>query len=554
MTRLNYKALLLVVITIGFSLRFAFIDDGLPFRYDVDEVHRMAIVMHMLSEKTLNPGWFGHPAQTVIYLLALVIGIFYFIANTFGAFSSPADFAAWYHADPTVLFMMGRFIIILSSIALIAVTALIGRRVYNARVALLAGFILAISPLHVYHSSLIRSSDIVMSLFMMLCLFFALKIYADKRSEIVQYPELSWAVTKPYLLAGLFLGLAVTSKFYGVFAASSIVAAHFMNKHSLKNSVMLLLLAMLASLFGAFISGPFMFLDFGTMIDDVFGEARETHLSATAPGFWVDILWFTQVLIKEGVGVVLFLFAVLGIALSCRARRNELIILLVSPVLLITFLAALSLRWDRWVLSLIPFLALFAAAFLDECFNKISNFSTQPIRLAAYLAVLILAIYSPANAALTEIKDLEKPDARDIAFKWICDHVKSGSGIFVEMHGPQLDRNSYRIVKVGNDHRLRIIDSNSDGFNNVVPHGYYSNVSSLDDLSANGVDYVVLSSLEDRMKASRFPGLYKKELTKYQELFQSSELLFDTSAIPYIRGPRIEVYKINVLHNRSSGS
>ncbi len=553
MTGLNYKVLLLMVLAIGFALRFAFIDDGLPFRYDIDEVHRMAIVMRILSEKTLNPGWFGHPAQTVIYILALVIGGFYFVASAFGAFSSPADFAAWYHADPSVLFMIGRVIIILSSIALIVVTVLIGRRLYNARAALLAGFILAISPLHVYHSSLIRSSDIVMSLFMMLCLLFSLKIYADKRSAIVQYPGLSWAVIKPYLLAGLFLGFAVTSKYYGVFAASSIVTAHFMNKHSLKISVMLLLLAMMASLFGAFISGPFVFLDFGTVMDDVFGEARESHLSATAPGFWVDILWFIQVLIKEGVGIVLFFFAALGVALSFRARRNELVILLVTPVLLIIFLAALSLRWDRWVLSLIPFLALFAAAFLDECFNKILNLSVKPIRWLASLAVIILAIYSPANAALAEIMDLEKPDARDIAFKWICDHVKPGSGIFVEMHGPQLDRNSYRIVKVGNDHRLRIIDSNSEGFNNVVPHGYYSSVSSLDALRVNGVDYVVLSGLADRMKESRFPGLYKKKLAKYQELFQSSELLFDTNAISYKRGPRIEVYKINIPHHGSPG-
>ena len=480
---LNYKVILLMVIAIGFCLRIAFIDDGLPFRYVADESHRMDIVMQMLSEKSLNPGWFGHPAQIVIYTLALAIGVFYLFGNLLGVFASSSDFAAWYHNDPTVLFEIGRFIVIVSSVALIIVTAQIARRIFSDRAALLASFILAISPLHVHHSAMIRSSDIVMSLFVMLCVFYSLRILSNKELKITQYSELEWLHIKPYVFSGLFLGFAVTSKYYGVFAACGIVAAHFLNKYTSKKSLLLLLIAMMASLFGAFITGPFLFIDFGTMLNDVVGESRDTHLSATAPGFFDDLVWFLHVLISKGVGIVLFISAVLGAALAYRLRRNESLILLIVPALLIVFLSALSLRWERWSLGLIPFIALFAAFFLDESLKRISVLSVKYYRWGASIAVLLIAFYLPASATLSDISALEKPDTRDIARNWINNNIPLGSSIFVEMRGPQLDKNSYRIVQVGNGTHLRIFDSQSGGFRYVLPRSKYSDIDSVDSLA-----------------------------------------------------------------------
>ncbi len=543
-TRSYYKTSLLVVVVMAIVLRIAFIQNGLPFRYDVDEAHRMATVMGMLSAKTLNPGWFGHPAQTVIYALALIIGIFYLIGHVVGVFSSAAEFGNWYHNDPSVIFLMGRFIIIVASIALILVTVRIGRKVFNDRVALFSGFIVAISPLHVYHSALLRSSDIVMSLFVMLCLLFSLQIFANTPSATSRYPESVWAVIKPYVLAGLFLGFAVTSKYYGVFAASSIMAAQFMRMDSLKSSLWLLLLAMLASLCGAFISGPFLFIDFGTMIANVLREAGG-HPDAAAPGFWEDLLWFIQILISKGVGAVLFLCAVLGAVFAHRVRRNELIILSTTPILLIIFMSALNLRWGRWMLGLIPFVALFAAVFLDEVFNKISRLSIKSIRWVAYLAVMVLAFYLPASATLLHIESLKKPDTRNIADKWIGGHIPQHARVFVEMDGPQLDRNRYQIMLAKPGGQLGIVSSITH-YTNVIPRRHYSDVNSLDVLAAAGVDYVVLSNFMERIQASRFPERYGDDLTKYQELLRSSALLFDTNSISYTRGPRIRVYKLSI--------
>jgi hypothetical protein len=57
---------------IALAVRLHNVGFGLPSLYDPDEPIFMVIAAKLLSGRTLNPGWFGHPGSTTIYLIALI--------------------------------------------------------------------------------------------------------------------------------------------------------------------------------------------------------------------------------------------------------------------------------------------------------------------------------------------------------------------------------------------------------------------------------------------------------------------------------------------------
>src|SRR3546814_5642257 len=64
--------------------------------------------VRMLTGGTLNPGWFGHPATTTMYVLALVDAATFVGGWITGHFADPQAFVAAAYGHPELLILPGR--------------------------------------------------------------------------------------------------------------------------------------------------------------------------------------------------------------------------------------------------------------------------------------------------------------------------------------------------------------------------------------------------------------------------------------------------------------
>ncbi len=190
--------LCLLILMAAALLRIDGVGFGLPALNDPDEPLFMSTALEMLAGPTLNPGWFGHPGTITFYSLMLVMALVGGLGVLTGRFADFDAFAAAVYADPGVLFLPARLLMVAFGVTCVWMTWRLGKRLGGERLGLVAAAILAVNAVHIEYSQIIRT-DMQASLFMLLCALSALAIARDGRR-------------RDYLLAGIFAGLACATK------------------------------------------------------------------------------------------------------------------------------------------------------------------------------------------------------------------------------------------------------------------------------------------------------------------------------------------------------
>lgn len=523
-----------LIVALAAVLRFPFLGDGLPQIYNVDDMNRVEIVMNMLEQRSLDPGWFGHPAQTVIYPMAAIAALVYVAGVASGLFSNGRDFALWFYGDPSTLYIAWQTCILAVSVLTVAATFLLARLYAGRMAAIVAALCVALAPSHIAASSQLRSSDIVMSLFLLLSVYFAMRSYdaaSDRRT--------TRAAFRYSALSGLFVGLATASKFYGVFAAVSVTAAHFLRHRLQWNRFPFLALAAGCSLLGAFLAGPFLFIKFPEVVANVMAEARDTHLSATAPGFFEDLWWFLAEMATGSLGPILSVAALVGLASGVARRWRDTAITFGAPLVLLLFLALLPLRWERWVLGLVPFAAILAGAGVASVSTFLTDRFGVVVRRGAFVIVLPLIFSWSLVVSGQSVLELSHPRTQDVARDWIAANIEPGTRLYVEGHGPWLDRRTYPTIP-----RKESLAGTSYGFAAVPPPAFPIQVD-FEFLCDNRVAYIVEAGWQQRMRESRYPERFADTLAVYDELNRNAVTVFDTADHPQkLRGLRIRISRI----------
>jgi len=538
-----------VVLGVAMLLRVPFVGEGLPCRYNSDEAKRIQTAVDMVAEGSLNPGWFGHPGQTIIYPLAGIVQSLYGLGRAGGRFDSREAFLGWYYSNPSVVFLSARVFMLVVALGVIALTILMAAEVGGSAAATLAGLAVAASPLHITQSTLARSSDIIMSGFLLLSTLLSIKIFRMGRVGI--RPATLWLV---YGLAGGMVGLSVASKYYGVFGATAIITAHFLTWGVDPGRLKLLVFSGVASLAGAFVAGPFLFLDFPSVLAAVAIENRAMHLSANGSGFLPDTVWLLDIIRRQGIGSVLFLFSAAGMALGLKRDWRESAIILGPPAFILLFLSALNLRWDRWTLGLVPFAAIYAGVFLSRMLEWSSRRRRPALWSAACIAFVVLGLSWNVRHSIRAVRYLGLPDSRELAGAWIEENVPPHSTLFVEVQGPQLDRREFRIVggilASGN---LPILDGASRGFLRPAPPTTIFNLRDIRDLRRAGVEYVILTNYERRFRESPYQDEYAREISLYNALHEIGIQVYSSSEEGRTKGPPIQILTLAPPRDRIDG-
>ena len=488
---------IVAAILFGAILRIAAISSDFPFFYEADEFNFVKRALRLVHNQTLDPGWYGHPGQFTVYLLAVSFALLKAIG--------------WGAAHSSMM-LAGRLTIVAFSIGVLCVVALLARKLTrDQRIVFFAVLLTAVSPLLVQYAFLIRPDNQV-SFFTLLVVLFSIRITEE--------PCLA-----DYLWAGLALGVAVTCKYPAVVFSAVIVIAHVFAEHGrFWRRFERPLASAGAALFAAFVTGPYLFVNVPGVLEDVALENRTYHLGHTSYGAFSTFLWYLEtVLLESGWWLALALFSVgVGVALV-RLDKPRLLVIFAAVIYLI-FILQLNLRWERWLIPVIPLYLIVVAFAVEDVARWVLARRGKPAAQAA-ATMLSLGLLFPTGfyMARTLSADL-RGDTRTEAFNWIINNVPPGSRLLSERYTARLPPDRYELF------RMKI-----------------TKLSDISLLEGNSIDYIVLGNDYDRRKADlkmveigpRRERKRRAEVSTYERLFSKYPVVFQSEPEPWLRGGNV---------------
>lgn len=416
-------AALFVVLLMAAGLRWYGAGFGLPALNDPDELMFELGAVRMLTTGTINPGWFGHPATTTMYVLALTDISVLASGILTGRYGGSADFMEAVYSDPGLLILPGRLAMAAFGVLAVWQTWRLGRLLRPGMegwlIGVFAALVLAVSPVFVQYAQIIRS-DMTGAAFVLLSLGAALRIAEHGRRA-----DYGWAA--------LWLALAVASKWPFAIASLSVAGAwvHYLRTHGagpwrgqLLNIAGFAAFAPLLLL----VLSPYLVLDFDTVLVNLSGETRSRHLGANGAGFFVNAAWYLGGPLHVGLGTGAYVLASVGLVLMARDPRIRLVLL---PFLTVHFLIICQhdLRWERWVVPILPILAL---AFGMAAARILAAVQTRPRLARGFAAALLTIIPLSLVPATIGAAQARMNDTRQQATQWVDARAAPGARIMIE--------------------------------------------------------------------------------------------------------------------------
>ena len=530
--------ILAVILAAALLLRLRGVGFGLPAINDPDELIFELGAVKMLRGGTLNPGWFGHPATTTLYLLAIIDIAVFGLGKAMGWFGDVAAFGDAIYANPGWIVLPARVAMAAFGVGCVFLTHRLGSRLFDRRVGLTAAALLAASPVHISYSQVVRS-DVMATLFLLLMLLATLRFART-------------GAMRALCLAALWFGFATTTKWPFAACSVSFAAVALHRSWMLRERPMRALLT--PALFGVAVLAailcisPYLLIDHQAALKSVMGESQTHHVGATGQGVLWNVGWYVRVPLFQAFGLFGLMLAAAGIAIGARNREAALLFL---PCMIVIALVTVTqhLIWVRWVLPLLPLLAIFAAVALWALWDRLSISSASArIGVAAVaLAVLFAPLLLRAQADAAERVN----DTRQAATRWADAHIPKGSRIIIEHFGFDLLRRPWeylfpladagcvdaRAVLKGKV-QYAAVEAVRGGHHNVD----YGTLTPGTQQSCDA-DYAILSQYDRYMaEAAMFP----QEVASYRELMARSTLLATIRPVAgKMGGPTIRIVRID---------
>lgn len=422
-----------LILLIGLAARLANIGFGLPAMYDPDEPLFVLKAFGLINGHTLNPGWFGHPGTTTIYLLALIDIVVALVGLGSGAFANLPQFAAAVYANPGLIFIPSRIAMALIGVGTIWLSFLIARRLFDDRVGVVSAAFVALNAVHIAWSQVIRT-DINCSLFMLAALLFAIRSGQEGR-------------LRDTICAALFAGFATATKWPGSSVMIAVAGAAFhlwRADRDISALVRRLAIATIALLVGLFVASPYILLDWRTVIADVGGEVAGGHLGHSGHGFVANLWWFLIHQVAGSMGWVGLALVIGGFILITR-RPLARATLLPAALLFLVLIASQPQVWSRWITPILPLFAIAAALATVSAGRCLAKWAAPRWRVAVVPMVASLALLPSLAGAVVGARERAN-DTRAQASAWAIAHIPAGSTVVVEQLALDLRPQPWRIL------------------------------------------------------------------------------------------------------------
>jgi 4-amino-4-deoxy-L-arabinose transferase-like glycosyltransferase len=401
----NNGTLLAFILGLALILRLLAINHSFPYILHPDEP---AVVRAALGLRfDLNPHHFDWP-HLFLYLNFIVYKGFAFMRDLFASLGWKAAFSQvlpiiW--DDNLVFYLISRIFAALLGAFTIFPVYLTGKKLFNQKAGLFAALAFAIIPFHVHatHYALI---DVPMTFFMAWAVYFCSRIYKENS-------------LKDYLLAGLFVGFAASTKYHGALAAVAVPLAYlfYYANHPGEWVITIkgigkLLTAAIMSILGFLIGTPFALLDYKTFIrTDGPAGALWQFKNVSSVDFpqqinqFIDTLFVTMT--KDYGFTLLILYIVVSlffIYLLIRKRKPEqsaFWLIFIPSILIFFYISGFEKNRTHYYMGTTFFVALLSGYFLELILEKIRHFR----KLLVIVVFLVPIYFSLAD----DIKLMQRP-------------------------------------------------------------------------------------------------------------------------------------------------
>ena len=390
------------LVAAALGLRLWGIDHGLPYVFNADEnAHFVPRAIGMFGH-SLNPDYFINP-PAYTYLLHVTYWL------RWGSRSALGDAFA---ADPGSAFTIARVWSAVLGAAAVGFLAWAGRRLFDWRVGLVAGALLAVAFLPVHYAHL-AVNDVPALAPLCLSLVGIAGVY--RRGRLVDYA-----------LAGAALGVACATKYTAGIVVLCLIAAARENR--LKG---LGLAGVLAA--GAFVvANPYAILDWESFRDGLQQQSSASSDGGGKLGLVGDSghLYYLGTL-TWGLGWLPALAAAAGaVGLAVRERRIALI-LVPAPIVFLLFMGAQDRFFARWLLPIYPLLALLAAWAAVQAAERVRSGRLWPVVAAGVLLCAQGIVFTVHNDRV-----LAGDDTRALAREWMVENIPEGDRVVIEPIAP----------------------------------------------------------------------------------------------------------------------
>jgi YYY domain-containing protein len=300
----------------------------------------------------------------------------------------------------------------------VVLLVLLGSRLYDRTVGLLAGFLLAACVLHIQNSRFL-TVDVPLTFFVLFALYQFVRVSTEGR-------------TSQFVLAGAAIGLATATKFSAMplFLPLGVAALHrYLVERRLLSVAGRCLLALLAAGAAFALAEPYALIDFKSFYHDIFEQSHMVRNAGVFPyttqymhtvKYYYDLEQLVVWGMAPLLGVVAVWASLARIGSAWRTRRAEEWVLLswVIPFFLIT--GWFEVKFPRYLLPIYPLMILWAAEWLVRNYRKGTLFG----RLAAPLVVA-----GTVTAAAAFMSIYTRPHTVVAASEWVYQHIPAGSKI-----------------------------------------------------------------------------------------------------------------------------
>lgn len=450
------RVALAAILLLAVALRLVGIRYGLPYPLlNPDEANIVPHAFAMTHGLHLDPGWYDYPSLLMGLLAPLQ------------AFASSPSYG------------LARIGAVLIGVGGVGAAWWLGKRAYGTGAALTGAAAVAVATTHVAYSRM-AVTDVLLTLATTCVLALALE------------GKLEWA--------GVAVGLAASAKYPGVIAAVPVVVAGFGSWRRLGRAALLAVIAFA-------LTSPFVIVHGGAAWDDI---SRVQHLARAGwlgfendpvtPIAYLDRLW-------GALGPFLLLALACAAAALFRRTRADLVLLAFAAAYWLTLMPQQA-HFDRYVLPLVPVLAVLAGSF--------------PLLVPGALVALVV----PLVWSVGDARGLTRTDTRVRAVGWVREHVPAGDRIAIDPSALPLTGRS--VVRLGLPGPGRASDARRD----------------VAALRRTGVGWVVVSgAVTDRVLAAA--DRYPRETAFYEALGHGRPPVF--AAFPGEDGqggPWVRVYRL----------
>lgn len=374
---------------------------GLIFGFPAEHPDEIFLVVYPLNffSGDLNPHSFHKPTFH-FYLLGLLYAGYFVVGKVFGRDWTASEFAA-YHTffDTDSLLLLARLASVFLSTLTIWWVYRLARRVAGNGAAVAAAGLLAVSVLHVRQTPL-AAVDIPLAFWVVGATWAAVRLLHAERA-------------RDYLLAGVLVGLAASTKYPGAAVGLAIPVAHLCARRSILQPR--LWLAPLAAVALFLATSPYVLLDFITFKAHFLFQASHAQggRGGGNPAWWHHLTFSLQ----HSLGYLGLAVSLIAVGLQfLRQRQAEVWVVLAAFAGIGLAVGWAQLSFVRYALPLAALQAILVALAL----NQIPHVRW---RAALFLALLIEPFYGSVRLAQLQASE----DTRHAARSWMERNAAPGA-------------------------------------------------------------------------------------------------------------------------------